>query len=313
MAGQLVFGRGAVTKVLYIAGAGRSGSTLLASVLGQGEGIVDVGELWKHWRKLADGGQQPCGCGQALGDCPFWIAVQRARPGVFDATPELLSAARRIGHARGSLRLRAELALGRSGTDIFANAYEEAYAAVAQAAGARVIIDSSKMPGPGFLVERMKSVEVYLLHFTRDPRAVAASWLVRKGGSDGAQALETRKPAAVAKAWTARALATELLLRPGVPRAHYRRIAYEDFAAKPQLVVSQILEWVGEPSSGSAFTGERRVHLEVTHSSGGNPGRLSHGEQEILPDERWKSSLLKGDRRKVERLTFPLRRIYDYR
>lgn len=302
-----------MTKVLYIAGAGRSGSTLLTSVLGQGDGIADVGELWKHWRKLADGGQQACGCGQAIASCSFWSSVGESAPGVFDPTPDRLDGAARIGHARGALRLRVELALGRSGTEAFASAYEQAYAAVAEVAGARVVVDSSKMPGPGMLVERMGSVEPYVLHLTRDPRAVAASWQVRKEGGDGAQALETRPAAAVAKAWMARALATELVLRPGAGRGRYRTLAYERFAAEPRVVVDELLGWLGEPTGSPAFTGERSVVLSPTHSSGGNPGRLSRGEQEIVPDERWRSSLDEADRRRVERLTTPLRQRYGYR
>lgn len=300
-------------KVLYIAGAGRSGSTLLASVLGQSAGIADVGEIWKHWAKRAAGVAPPCGCGASLESCPFWTAVEVSRPGLFEPTPGRLAGAAHIGYARGAFKLRAQLALGRSGTEDFAAAYEQAYAAVAEVAGARVIVDSSKMPGPGMLVERMGSVEAYVLHLTRDPRAVAASWLVRKEAEGGTQALEPRLPGEVAKAWMARATATELLLRPGAGRGRYRTLAYERFAEEPRAVVDELLTWLGEPAGSPAFTADHEVVLSPTHSSGGNPGRLTRDEQEIRLDDRWRGTLGVQDRRRVERRTTPLRQLYGYR
>src|SRR6266498_4080255 len=61
-------------KVLYIAGAGRSGSTLLDGVLGQLDGFFAAGELRYLWeRGLQE--SRLCGCGVAVRDCPTWRAV----------------------------------------------------------------------------------------------------------------------------------------------------------------------------------------------------------------------------------------------
>ena len=79
-----------MTSILYIAGAGRSGSTLLASVLGQSQGVVDVGEVWKVWRVIGEPGRR-CGCGSELVDCRFWGAVADAAPGVLDPEPVMLA------------------------------------------------------------------------------------------------------------------------------------------------------------------------------------------------------------------------------
>ncbi|HMB70712.1 MAG TPA: sulfotransferase, partial [bacterium] len=61
-------------KVLYIAGNGRSGSTLLDVILGQIPGFFPVGEVRNVW----DYGvveNRPCGCGEAFHDCPFWSRI----------------------------------------------------------------------------------------------------------------------------------------------------------------------------------------------------------------------------------------------
>src|SRR5947209_4769350 len=61
-------------RVTYIAGAGRSGSTLLAMMLGTLPGWVSVGELRHLWARGVEENQL-CGCGEPFLSCPFWNAV----------------------------------------------------------------------------------------------------------------------------------------------------------------------------------------------------------------------------------------------
>jgi hypothetical protein len=60
-------------KVLYLAGAHRSGTTLLTGVLGCYPGIFAAGELHEIWANLLEG--RPCGCGRSLQSCPVWRPV----------------------------------------------------------------------------------------------------------------------------------------------------------------------------------------------------------------------------------------------
>ena len=66
-------------RVLYLAGSGRSGSTLLTTILGQLAGFFAAGELRYLWQRgvLEN---RPCGCGLPVNDCPFWSAVRRELP-----------------------------------------------------------------------------------------------------------------------------------------------------------------------------------------------------------------------------------------
>ena len=64
-------------KVLFLAGKGRSGGTLLASLLGQLPGFFNIGELNRLW----DWGLVSnfrCGCGLPVQECPTWHAILEA-------------------------------------------------------------------------------------------------------------------------------------------------------------------------------------------------------------------------------------------
>ena len=80
----------APVQVLYIAGTGRSGSTLLAGILGQVDGIFNAGEVRYIWDRglLAN---RLCGCGRQFRDCPVWdeILVEAGSPDARSEWPGL--------------------------------------------------------------------------------------------------------------------------------------------------------------------------------------------------------------------------------
>ena len=62
------------TSVGYLGGLGRSGTTLLARLLGELRGVCSVGEICHLWeRGVRD--DERCGCGEQFHDCEFWAAV----------------------------------------------------------------------------------------------------------------------------------------------------------------------------------------------------------------------------------------------
>jgi hypothetical protein len=63
-----------MVTVLFIAGGGRSGSTILHNLLGQIDGFVAVGELRYIWGRAALKNQS-CGCGVPFSQCVFWHDV----------------------------------------------------------------------------------------------------------------------------------------------------------------------------------------------------------------------------------------------
>jgi len=69
--------RAAVTapaRLVYIAGSGRSGSTLIERALGAAPRWVNVGELIELFRKPTVA-VELCGCGEPFEECQFWSTV----------------------------------------------------------------------------------------------------------------------------------------------------------------------------------------------------------------------------------------------
>ncbi len=62
-------------KVLYIAGLGRNGGTLLDRIMGELDGFFSMGEFKFVWQKgmLAN---ELCNCGKPFRECSFWTEVQ---------------------------------------------------------------------------------------------------------------------------------------------------------------------------------------------------------------------------------------------
>src|SRR4029078_5765586 len=61
-------------RVLFIAGWGRSGSTLLDRILGQVPGVFSAGELRHIWQRGV-GEDRLCGCGEPFASCSVWRKV----------------------------------------------------------------------------------------------------------------------------------------------------------------------------------------------------------------------------------------------
>lgn len=301
-------------QVLYVAGPGRSGSTLITDVLGQVDGWANIGEVMFLWRNRRPGTGRSCGCGLALDACPFWGEVAREVPEALDLSPqafELVYASRASHHWPGLL---ARAAREDAAFIEWRDALGAIYGAVAKLASARVVVDSSKQPGPGLVATAQSTAPLSILQLTRDPRAVAYSWLEPKVNPDRPEErLFAMRPARSAYDWVTQSLATEWVLRPRVGTGRFRRLAYEELAAHPRASVAGVVAWMGNPGASLPFTGERSVRVEPTHSIAGNPNRLGPVDREIHASDAWRAELPRQKRWLVGAVTSPLRWRYGYR
>jgi hypothetical protein len=302
-------------KVLYVAGLGRSGSTILANTLGQVEGFFSGGELnfiWKH--ALIE--NRLCGCGKPAQECEFWGPVF---DGEFGGQSEALAREMMRLQYSGARTRHIPLMLteggrrkiqGRLGK--FLDNTGRLYKAVQTVSDSRVIVDTSKEPAYGYALGMVPGVDLRVLHLVRDPRAAAYSWAKKKHqpDSDEREFMHQKTPAQSAVLWDAWNAAIEALWRQ-MP-ASYLRLRYEDFVTDPRRSFEEILELTGEEDAELPLVGERDVKLGISHTVSGNPNRFDTGTVELRQDRAWQKQMKPRDRALVTALTLPLLTRYHY-
>ncbi|AFY78192.1 MAG: sulfotransferase [Hydrococcus sp. C42_A2020_068] len=297
-------------KVLYISGWGRSGSTILARILGQIDGFFHGGELRTIWVD----GLKPnglCGCGVLVRECSVWKAIcDRAFGGIDKIDPPEITRLQRSSEPRTQEALLARFLPNvrsklKSRLENYHAILDKLYRAIHEVTGSRVIVDDSNHPGYAYTLSMMPGIDLYIVHLIRDPRATAYSWSQRQKKGLGTYTIRDNS-----LGWNIRNLVTESLSR--TVSGKYLRLFYEDFAAKPKLAIQQILNLLEEQPSQLPFVSENEVRLGISHSVFGNPNRTDNGTVTIKLDDEWKKKLDKSDRTTVTTLTFPLLLKYGY-
>ncbi|MGP3913925.1 sulfotransferase [Nonomuraea sp. 10N515B] len=292
--------RAITTRVIYLGGLGRSGTTLLERLLGELPGVVALGEVVHLWERgvLA---MEPCGCGEPFPACAFWRQVgERAFGGWASVTANrVLMLRRRVDRTRRIVRIaHRDLA-----------EYVQAYRLVYAATGARVVIDSSKHASLAWCLVT-SGVDVHVVHVVRDPRAVAYSWGKTVARPEDGQPMTRWGPARTALQWSAQNAALELLARRG---ARVTTVRYEDLLAAPERTLTGLVRELGLSGVPELpFVDGHAVWLGPSHTVSGNPMRFHVGWVELRRDDSWATGLGDGDRRVVNALTWPLRARYGY-
>jgi hypothetical protein len=304
--------------LLYIAGSGRSGSTLLDNILGQVEGVCAVGELRMLWQAGLVRGRL-CGCGERVRDCSFWREAQvrafgRAAPNS-ESVAELGRAHLRI-RPRQLLRLRRAASRRRPAPELerYLSVLVSLYRAIAEMSAVSVVVDSSKTPTQAYALDTLTDLDVRIVHLVRDPRGYAYSRSQQQLRRDS-PGRERRKVVGAVNSstrWLADQLLVDQLVRP-VMGDRYMVLRYEDFVAKPVATVRSVCDFVGLVDATLPFSGDREVELLPTHGASGDPNRVGReGPVHINPDTRWKASMTRRDRWLVSLIAAPLLHRYGY-
>ncbi len=302
------------TRVAYVGGWGRSGSTLLDRILGRVAGFVSVGELRMIWRRgLALNAR--CGCGEAFDACPFWAAVGERAFGGWDRidVDEVLQLRNSVDRGWSTFALASPVlpAGFRRRLERYEGFVAPLYRAIAETAGASVVVDSSKLPSHAMILRRTDAIDARIVHLVRDARGVAHSWQkdVVKDPASGERMLVYRPWSAAARYDLYNGMTT-LVGALGVP---YLRVRYEDLVRDPIDTVRAVVAHVDPGADPDlSFIEEESVVLGVDHTVGGNPMRFSSGALEIHRDEAWLTGLPPRDRTWVSVLTAPLLAAYGY-
>ena len=304
-------------RVLFIGGLGRSGSTLLDRMLGRLDDVCSVGELVHLWeRGLKENNR--CGCGERFADCPFWRRVGEVAFGGWDHldVEEVLALKGSVDRNRyvplmvlPALSRAYRVRLGR-----YLELLERLYAAVREVSGRPLVVDASKHASAAYLVRRMRSVDLRLVHLVRDSRGVAFSWTKRMRRAEvvsGDALMATDTPLKMSARYLAYNLLFHLLGALGVRSILLR---YESLVRDPSGELTRVLALSGRPVAAGelGFVGDGWVELGPSHALAGNPMRFRSGRVPLRVDEEWRGQLRRRHRLLTLASTWPLLLRYGY-
>ncbi|NBB91748.1 MAG: hypothetical protein GVY32_01095 [Gammaproteobacteria bacterium] len=253
------------TRVLFIGGCGRSGSTLLSVFLNAHPGMVSVGELKFLPEWIAR--DAPCTCGRPVSACEFWRDIAAGLAG----------------------RRRAESGeSGESATRLGDEELSEVIEAVRDRTGCRVIVDSSKTVADLDRLKRREDIDLYVIHLVRDGRGYLRSRT--KPVKHSTVRPEVQEPVSAVKA-IGRWLATNLEYSrqdARLPPDRLMRVRYEDFVRDPESELARICGFVGLEFDPAML--EDGMH--DCHDIGGNGWRYAQSSAIRLElDESWRRRL----------------------
>jgi len=300
--------------VVYIAGDGRSGSTLLDRLIGVYPNVFSCGELGNLLQSTASS-EQFCACGAQARDCGFWVQVlQRWSASVPDFTErEYRSLQRRFERLRQLLRpgFRRELNVENPRFARYAEYTRSLFDAIADLSGAEVIVDSSKSPARALALSRVPGIEVRMLHLVRDVRGVAYSLRKLqkpKPGEGLLVKLRRRSNLRFAGTWAVVNYFCEKV-RPIIPGpSMFTR--YEDYTADLDGTLTTLAGLIGRDRLSYAASAENL--MKQGHQVAGNDARL-RPVQAISTDEVWRRQFGFTLRKGLYVLVLPLMLRYRYR
>jgi hypothetical protein len=254
--------------IIFIAGRGHSGSTLLDMLLSSHSKVASVGEA----RFSPQYPKTRCSCGApAVWECPYWKSVDT-----------------RLS-ARDGMSLR-DLDIWARDDATFIRHNKIFYGLMQEITGKSYIVDSSKKPHRLRRLLASGAFDVRPIHILREPHGVVFSYSAkRQRGSWVEQSI----------LYTKCILATNNALRG---RDH-RLVRYDRLAETPEQTIRELTAWLGlefEPQQMS-FHGRER------HDCGGNPMRLKSGGGSIKVDRAWKTGLTTLQKVGISLLTLPTR------
>jgi hypothetical protein len=276
--------------VIYVAGYGRSGSTILDILLGSLPQVTSLGEVGNLW-ELYFRDDSRCSCGLAYFDCPFWSQVIARLDLTSDASAfaDYRRVSGRFQDWKRLWRLFADR--GPAEKQTYGHLATRLYTAAALANGKSFIVDSSKSSYPyawrALALRRLAGLDVHVIHLVRNGLAVMAS---KQSGNNRKLSLgvEAREPWAAYRGLAGWLIANACVVftRWFLPDNRYLLLRYEDLIAHPEETMKRLGEFLGLDVTPVVRRIMENRTFEVGHLVAGNrlvrQGRI-HLQRNLQP------------------------------
>jgi len=299
-------------SVIYIGGYGRSGSTILGTLLGSGDDVVHLGELaclrddWANSRRR-------CSCGELFPECPQWSQLQPESALSSDDWRVL----RRLEHLASLPRLAVGL-VSRREKEVLDRYARVFLSTVSGITGSRTLVDSSKTARAAasrpLALARYGHIEVKIVHLTRSGTRCLQS-LLRTGSNwelEGRDVAGRTGPIRNTLGWLMANLAATLIGRLFF-RHKYYRLRFEELLENPLQELTNLESWLGVDLDRTRQRLTEGDVLDIGHVLGGNRLRFQSQLRFDAVQSREPVKLSRSERLTFLLLAGWLNRLYGYR
>ena len=279
-------------------GAGRSGTTALATFLGNNKEILHIGEMHQFFEYLDE--NKECSCGKLLNECEFW------KNKIDNPTQEYSVNSRKL-----SEKMESHSSIIKHLLNSFSNIEYERYIELHQSildsiqsdSEKSTLLDSSKYIGRALALNKLDNIGLKIIYVVRDVRGVINSF---------SKKIQTSKsPLSTIVYYSLINLVAEFISL-FILRNKVIKIRYEDLINSPTRVFSNLESFFELDLSDINNKIEKKQSFEIGHIVGGN--RLKKNKEIFFKkDVSWKQNLSWIERIAYYVFAFPIMLLNKYR
>lgn len=270
-------------KIIFIAGRGRSGSTLLGKVFDSIPQVFHVGEL-RYLSQIGYLENRECECGSRLASCQRWGKILNRIQSKFD--PKDIYTLSKSLPTHAELYLRKMFGMDARFNPLYLSFIKSLYEECFEVAGCDYIVDSTKFPVYLLAMIHTGQFNIKVIHLTRDPRGTSSSWSKKRQSSAGQSSDLVGQHSFVKESLKWR-IWNRLLSRLLENVEHSIHVRWEDFTAHPISETERIVSQLKLDLPMPEFLAPSCIRLDEGHAFWGNSSRRLSGPTEIKREEAW--------------------------
>ena len=284
-------------KIIYLMGAGRSGTTMLATLLGNAPGIQTLGEMHQFLDYYLE--DKPLSNGELLSESEFWAPVVAQMEARF-TREELVRWNKLRDKVEGHGHIPASLLSSNKKYQEFQRALFDIIDQVHQSPA---VLDSAKYISRALQLARMDKKRVKIIYVVRDVRGVIYSF--------GKNVQTPKKPLA-AMVYYSLINKLGLLTQWVLGAKQVMRLRYESVVEQPEQSLARIQEFIGVDLTSVNEKLSKNQAFDMPPIVAGN--RMAAAKQiRLNPDFSWKREQSRGAQILYYLLNLPLQLIFKYR
>jgi len=284
-------------NLIYLMGAGRSGTTIFATVLGGSKNITTLGEMHQFLDHLLE--DKPCSCGQSLKECSFWAPIISKLETLY-SKEELLQ----INKRNKTIENHSHISKSYHNNDMeYGRFQKDIFAIISEKNPSKYHLDSAKFISRGLQLNKIEGINLKFIYIIRDVRGVIHSF--------NKKVQTTKKPlSAIVYYATINFFGQWIYWLLGKEKV--LKLRYEDFVNDTEKVLLKVQDFIGCDLSENLKKLDHNEPFDMPHIIGGN--RMTESKRVTLKsDLQWKKSISRPKQIAYYMLTLPFMLINKYK